>query len=464
MNAFLVMVAITATAVMTYAWWREQQASRALENIRRALRSLAERDLEHLPELKSGGNPLVRDAFWQLWDVRELLLQLTLQVRELATRWKTVSTQMQEGLVLLDPYLRVLSINPAAARVLSVTERQALGRPLLELTRALDVEAAVRRVLEDDTPVTLEVAQSFPAERTLEVHITTLMREWPLPAGGDPEAAGAEGEPATADDGLPLPTLRNRRELLMVIRDTTRFRRLERMRADFVAAVSHELSTPLTSIRGFAETLLEGALADPETARRFVAIIGEESTRLSRLVDDLLELSRLESGRWQARLEPVDAVAMAQGALTRLQDALTRSGLTVALDLPEDLPLVMADPDQLSQVFLNLLDNSIKYTPRGGQVTVSARPGPHGEEVYITVRDTGAGIPTEHLSRVFERFYRVDKARSRASGGTGLGLSIVKHIVEGHGGQVWAESPGPDQGTGIIFTLRTAPEAAVQAN
>lgn len=438
---FLAAICGLLAALAGWSWSRQRRAEAALETMAQALRALSEYEFDHLPELRSGGHALVRDAFWRLWDVRERLMQQTLQVRELSTRWKTVTTHMDEGLVLLDVYLRVISINPAAARVLGVTDKQALGRPLLEVNRALDVEAAVRSSLEQDQPVTLEVTQSFPAESILEVHITPITREWPA----------APDEP---EQGIPL--LRHRRELLMVIRDITRFRRLERMRADFVAAVSHELSTPLTSMRGFSETLLEGALQDEATARRFITIIHEESIRLGRLVDDLLELSRLESGRWQPTRQRVDLAPLVQATLTRLQDRLEKGQLTAESDLPPDLPPALADPDQISQVLLNLVGNSIKYTPSGGRVTVTARYNEPGRDLYITVKDTGVGIPPEHLGRVFERFYRVDKARSRASGGTGLGLSIVKHIVEGHGGRVWAESQGPGKGTAITFTLPAA--------
>lgn len=423
-----------------WIYLRNRQSEQALETLRQALRALAENDLERLPELRSGGHGLVREAFWQLWDVRERLQQMNQQVQELATRWKTVTTHMDEGLVLLDPFLRVLSINPQATEALGVTERQALGRPLLEVSRALDLEAAMRRALDDGQPVTLEYTQSFPAERILEVHITPILRASPAMPADEPLTVARRG----------------RRELLVVIRNITRFRRLERMRADFVAAVSHELSTPLTSIRGFAETLLEGALKDEAHARRFVTIIHEESVRLGRLVDDLLELSRLESGHWQSHRQEVDLAEVAAAILTRLHDARRKKELSITLDFPAGLPPAWADRDQVSQVLLNLVDNSIKYTPPGGSIHLAARYNPDGHDLYVVVRDTGVGIPPEHLGRVFERFYRVDKARSRASGGTGLGLSIVKHIVEGHGGRVWAESRGPGTGTAVTFTLPAA--------
>lgn len=228
--------------------------------------------------------------------------------------------------------------------------------------------------------------------------------------------------------------------------DVTEIRRLEMVRRDFVANASHELKTPLTAMRGFAETLLEDDL--PEDLRRsFLASIRDNTLRLQRLVDDLLDLSRFESGAWVAKVEEVDLAPLVEDVWRGFSEVARERGLTFSRE--GDAP-VLADEAGLEQVLRNLLDNAVRYTPRGGAVRVSIRTVGHRAEV--TVQDTGIGVPTASLQRIFERFYRVDPARSRSEGGTGLGLAIVRHLVQAMGGDVWAESE-LGKGTRIIFTL-----------
>jgi len=222
---------------------------------------------------------------------------------------------------------------------------------------------------------------------------------------------------------------------VLVLHDLTELRRLESVRRDFVANVSHELKTPLTSISGYAETLLADA-PDGATTQRFLQTILSNARRMQRLVDDLLDLSRIESGRWQPRPEPVDVAMAAHEVATALVDRAVTHGVTVDVQVPDD-GVVFADPEALRQILTNLVDNSIRYSPRGC-VTVTSRPIDAGVEVAVT--DNGAGIGSEHLPRIFERFYRADPSRSREEGGTGLGLAIVKHLTEAHSGEVTAES------------------------
>jgi two-component system phosphate regulon sensor histidine kinase PhoR len=223
---------------------------------------------------------------------------------------------------------------------------------------------------------------------------------------------------------------------VVVLHDLTRLRRLETVRRDFVANVSHELKTPLTAISGYAETLLTDQ-PEPEVARQFLDTILANARRMQRLVDDQLDLSRIESGGWQPALEPVDVDSVAREAW---RHALPPTGgspvFTVSIDEP--VRVVDVDPDALRQVFRNLFENAIRHTPAGGAITVTGKA--EGDMVHLAVSDTGMGIPSEHLPRIFERFYRVDPGRSRAQGGTGLGLAIVKHLIEGHGGRVSATS------------------------
>ncbi|HVA66410.1 MAG TPA: ATP-binding protein [Elusimicrobiota bacterium] len=220
--------------------------------------------------------------------------------------------------------------------------------------------------------------------------------------------------------------------------DFSRLRRLDEMRRDFVANVSHELRTPLAAIKAFSETLASGALAERETAEEFIREIEKSADRMSRLVDDLLELSALESGQRPGAREKVSLMRAAAEVVAALMPLAQKKQIVLRLDPFPDMPDILADKGQIKQVFTNLIDNAIKFTGDKGLVHVRAALQ-NGREMVI-IQDSGCGIPEEDLPRIFERFYRVDKARSREMGGTGLGLAIVKHIVEGHGGHVWVES------------------------
>jgi two-component system phosphate regulon sensor histidine kinase PhoR len=209
------------------------------------------------------------------------------------------------------------------------------------------------------------------------------------------------------------------------------------MRRDFVANASHELRTPVTAIRGAAETLLAGALADPDSARHFVDMVARHAERLARLTQDLLDLSRIESGQWTMELCRVELFGLAQGVLDLHADRAAEKALRLARAVPEGLA-ARADPRALEQVLVNLVDNAVKYTPQGGTVTLGATR--QEAQIVLTVADTGPGIDRHHLPRLFERFYRADPGRSREQGGTGLGLAIVKHLTQAQGGEVDVES------------------------
>jgi two-component system phosphate regulon sensor histidine kinase PhoR len=236
---------------------------------------------------------------------------------------------------------------------------------------------------------------------------------------------------------------------MLVFHDVTRLKKLERMRVDFVANVTHEIKTPLTAILGFVETLREGTIEDPETAKKFLSIITRHAERLNRLVEDLLTISNAELGEMHFSFESVALSGIAQSVLHMMQPKAGEKKIKVTSEIPEDLPLVRADRDRLSQILINVLDNAVKFTPVGGQVTVTASPA-EGSEVIVRIIDTGIGVPQDEISRLGERFYRVDKTRSRELGGTGLGLSIVKHLVTAHKGRMEIES---QLGRGTTVTL-----------
>jgi two-component system phosphate regulon sensor histidine kinase PhoR len=235
---------------------------------------------------------------------------------------------------------------------------------------------------------------------------------------------------------------------LLLVQDLTRLRRLETVRRDFVSNLSHELRTPLASLKALAETLQEGALDDPPAARRFIDQIHTEVDALTQMVTELLELSRIESGRFTLDLQPVAAYDLLDSASERMKLQAERAGLTLRVECADDLPRVHVDAQRLEQVLVNLIHNAVKFTQAGGEVVLWAGADPGS--VRFAVRDTGVGIPADEVSRIFERFYRVDK--SRTGTGTGLGLSIARHIVEAHGGRIWAEST-EGRGSTFYFTI-----------
>jgi signal transduction histidine kinase len=234
-------------------------------------------------------------------------------------------------------------------------------------------------------------------------------------------------------------------------RMAARLEETEAMRRDLIGNVAHELRTPLTAIQGYMEGLIDGVLpAEPETFQQ----VYREADRLQRLVRDLQELSRIEAGVFKLNLQPLPPARLVESVLARLNRQFDEKGVAFKTDLPRDLPAVRADEDRIGQVLLNLVGNALQYTPAGGQVCICARR--EGEDVRLAVTDTGIGIAPEHRPHLFERFYRVDKSRSRAGGGSGIGLTIARHLVEAHGGRIEATSGGPGEGSTFSFTLPVA--------
>jgi len=367
--------------------------------------------------------PTTRDEVGQLTDAfNQMADQLQEKVVRLSSeqsRLAAVLNHMADGVLITDAGGEIQLVNPAAARILGTTEAQALGRSFAQVTRhhhIIGVWERCRVAGEEQ----VEVVEADGRSIFLRVIAT------PLPEA-DPEG------------------------FLVILQDLTEVRRLEAMRRDFIANISHELRTPLASLKALVDTLQDAALDDPPAARRFLDRADAEVDALTQMVQELLELSRIESGQAPLKLESVDVVAIVVPPTERLQPQAERAGLHTQFDLPPNLPPVLADVEQVRQVVTNLVHNAIKFTPSGGSVTISAQTA--GEHVVISVRDTGRGIPAEDLPRIFERFYKADRARS--SGGTGLGLAIVKHIVQAHGGRIWAESV-EGRGSTFFFTLPAA--------
>ncbi len=350
-------------------------------------------------------------------ELQQQIAQLTAQRGELTA----IVDSMAEGVIAVDARGTLLLVNAVARAVLDLPAGDLVGRPAGEVIRHPPLQEALRRLLTERQRATVEMRLFHPAELVLRIQ-------------GAPcqESADALGPAA-----------------VLVIQDVTELHRYDLLRKEFVANVSHELKSPLTGIRSLTETLLGGAVDDPANSRRFLQLIDAESARLAGLVEDLLALSQLESGALPLHQRRMELEPMARSLLTSFEPQLAPRRVSVSLAVPPSLA-VQADPERLRQILSNLLDNAIKYNQEGGRITIGAAR--EGEWVRVDVSDTGIGIPAPDLPRVFERFYRVDKARSRELGGTGLGLAIVKHAVEAHGGRVWADST-PQHGSTFSFTL-----------
>lgn len=390
--------------------------TRPVQRLVNVARRVARGDLRARVETPLGAELAVLAAVFN--DALDRLTEVTESAQREALRYAAVLEQMSDGVVVVDQQGRVQLVNRAFAEIFGLDPTWAQQRRLEEVSLSYELSVLLARAREQGTAQHAEISLARPRPRFLYGVATPLHDERGQPQG-----------------------------VVGLLRDLTEAHRLEQVRQEFVANASHELRTPAASIRALAEVLAEGALQDAEKGPHFVRQILAEADRLTRLLDDMLVLTRVERGAELLRPAWVavpEAFAEAQGRVMPL--AATRGVELVTQAEPEDQ--VWADAAGLQTVLINLLDNAVKYTPAGGRVTLAGRQAPGGYE--ITVTDTGVGIPAEHLPRIFERFYRVDKARDRATGGTGLGLSIVKHLAEAHGGRVGVDST---LGVGSTFSV-----------
>ncbi|WP_379154053.1 two-component system histidine kinase PnpS [Paenibacillus sp. sgz5001063] len=335
---------------------------------------------------------------------------------------QSVLDNMTGGIVMINAEGEIALLNRASERLLDVKNSEMTGRSYKELKHHYELTRLIEEGVSRNEPVHEERSFYNPAERIVRL------------------------------DGVPMIQDGSSRGMLFLLQEVTEIRRLEKMRSEFVANVSHELKTPVAAVKGFAETLLGGGVSDEKTARSFLQIIYDENERLNRLIGDILELSKIESKRVQLECSPVHLIEFFDSVLETLSKVAEKKNISLRADVPAEL-FMEGDEDKLRQIFMNLLSNAINYTHEGGSVNiivVNTLNDDGTETVNFTVRDTGMGIPRKDLPRIFERFYRVDKARSRSSGGTGLGLSIVKHLVELHHGSISVES---DLGIGSSFIL-----------
>ena len=400
------------------SYWISRRITRPVNDLKRGALRFAEGDLAfRLPEQSSE----------ELNDLASVMNQMAMLLED---RIRIITQQhyeqdailagMVEGVLVFDMDERLLNLNASAARLLRVDPDRVRGKSIQEVVRNVGLQNFVRESLQSEAPTEGYITLFEKQERHLQVHGGVLRDAQSQPIG-----------------------------LLIVLNDVTDLRALENVRRDFVANVSHELKTPITSIKGFVETLQDGALEDKADTDRFLGIISKQADRLSAIIEDLLSLSRIESGTdaEEIPLQP-DAISPVLHSAVQVcsMDALAR-GISVQV-LCRDEIRAMINPQLLEQAVVNLINNAIKYSESGDVIEVGCRVA--GDEIVLDVRDQGCGIEAEHLPRLFERFYRVDKARSRKLGGTGLGLAIVKHIAQAHHGSVQVQST---TGEGSVFSI-----------
>jgi two-component system phosphate regulon sensor histidine kinase PhoR len=410
--------------VVTLAWWWHRQLGRSIGELARAVEEIGGHARVFLPDddsLSSLARTFNR--------VSERLTRRISLLEEDRQQLRTILSGMVEGVVALDGDQRILFVNERATTLLELTGLAPVGRPLWEVVRQRSLIDVIRRALDSPEPQREEINWTGSAPRSLTVHAAGLP---PLQdSGRRPAARGA----------------------VLVLHDTTELRRLERLRQDFVANVSHELKTPLTVIKSCVETLQNGAAEDPRARDNFLGQVARQSDRLHMLILDLLSLARIESGNEMYDFQAVPMEPLVRACVERFRPRAEARGQVLEVQCPTTAVAAWADEEAIDQILENLLDNALKYTLENGCVRVGWAC--QADQVGIEVSDTGIGIPDADLPRIFERFYRVDKARSREMGGTGLGLSIVKHLAQAMHGTVRATSR-VGQGSTFHITLPAA--------
>ena len=415
MNYFLVTLIVILLFALAWFAWHYIDLRRRLDEYARTLRQMQSLDLptdvKQLEYLSNTINSLAQNFNQQFSTI-------TAERNRLAT----LLDQMTDGVLIADADGNIQFANPAAKKLFETSH--AVGRTVTEVVRHHQLVEAWRRCQQNGGLQSETV--ELPARRQFLQMIV-------IP---DQHAGGS----------------------LLLVQDLTRVRRLETVRRDFISNISHELRTPLASLKALTETLQGGALSDPEAGPRFMGRIITEVDALTQMAQELLDLSKIESGQVALNLAPVSPKQLLMSAADRMKLQAERAGVNLRVECENDLPNIQADKARLEQVLVNLIHNAVKFTKPGGDVILSADSGLFGEAaragVRFAVKDFGIGIPSDHISRVFERFYRVDK--SRTGSGTGLGLSISKHIVEAHGGKIWAES---EEGRGSIFYFNIPAQA-----
>jgi len=390
--------------------------SKPIEEITRVAKAITQRQFESRVKLRA------KDEIGQLAGainfMASSLEQQMYEISENQQRLTGVLTNMTSGVIFVSENRRIMLVNPAVEKLLGTSHAELIGKLHIEAGKSFGLSQYIDRCIDLGEKFREEVHIYYPQERILDVSFAPYINY-------KGEAKG----------------------VVAVLHDITEIRRLEKLRSNFVANVSHELRTPITSIKGFTETLLDGAMHDEEICRNFLQIIYDESERLNRMIRDTLDLSRIEMKKIPLTLENLHVNTLITDLITLVQEQASKKQLTIRFHESADIWMV-TDRDSLHQILLNLVSNSIAYTPEGGIITLEISQDASGTSIRVS--DTGIGIPEKDLGRIFERFYRVDKARTRDSGGTGLGLAIVKHLIDNLHGNIKVES---EEGKGTTFTL-----------
>lgn len=425
-NVLLVSFFLASLLGLTLSFRMARRYTAPLEEITAAARRMGEGALDERISVKTGDEVEILAH-----TLNTLAANLDDKVNEInaeKNKLELILEHMDNAVVLLDRYGKVITINKRAAEIFEI-RTDMLGQHNLQVIGNSLLDKAAREAAERKKSNFLNLTTNIRGvKRVFQVFLA----------------------PVAATDS-------NVTAVVTVFHDITALQEFAARKADFVANASHELGTPLTSIRGFAETLLDGAMESPELRKKFIKIIHTEADRMHRLVQDLLQLARLDSSeyRQQLKVQPVDVAPVVESIIRQLAPLWQEKSLAISVEEPAVPVRPLVQPDWFNQIIINLIDNAIKYTPEGGQITIRWRR--EGTTIVLTVRDTGIGIPAKDLPRIFDRFYRVDRARTRSAGGTGLGLAIVKHIVETMGGTINAVSQ-VDLGTTFIVTLPAASE------
>lgn len=391
--------------------------TRPIGEVVNVTRRLSEKDYSRRVHVEATGE--ISELSESVNSLAASLQQQMNTINENEKQLSSILSNLVSGVMLVNENGEVEMLNSTMERVLSQHKDHITGKQYNQYGENIGLTPLIDKVFEENDKVHEEVTSYHPQERVFDTHIT--------PYYGDSW---------------------RHRGVIVVLHDITEIRRLEQMRRDFVANVSHELKTPVTSLKGFSETLMSGEVPDEETERRFLNIIHDESERLDRLIRDLLHLSRIERKESPLDIEEIELNSFIDEIAGTQSKATEEKNINIRTPDPDGSLVIEGDRDRLYQIILNLIANAINYSAQYGEVDISVKD--EGEEVHLIVADEGIGIPEESVSRIFERFYRVDKARSRHSGGTGLGLAIVKHLVESHKGQIKLDSV---EGEGTTFTL-----------
>ena len=427
-NTLLLVLAAMAAAlaVLGMMLMANNRTDRLVNSVMRVLEDFSEGQFDSRITGEQG------DSLEQVARFNEIIGRIQDRVFRQKTRNQALSTVlngMQNGILAVDKDLNVILVTPSAKQLLRIVGSPE-GMPIQAASKDVKLDAVLRSGMEQEGVYTKEVAVRASVGRgqtPIRLYITPMMK--------DNQVVGA----------------------VALVEDVTELRRLEQVRTDFAANVSHELKTPLTSIKGFVETLQNGAIENPEMAQKFLRIIMLEADRLTRLINDILTVSKLESGKDAAPNERIKLDEMADDVSEMLRILASEKQVAISCNHPQEHSVVMGNADRVEQMLINLIENAIKYNKQGGSVTVSLYNTP--QSVNLSISDTGIGIPEENIPRLFERFYRVDKGRSQAMGGTGLGLSIVKHIVKSMNGMIEVHSK-VNEGTEFLITLPRVDAAA----